>query len=319
MSAKTALVTGATGKIGRYLVRALASKGVSVRAVSRGPAQAPDPGSGRVEMIRGDILDRGLLIKAMRGCDCLFHLAAYQNAADTRKDEFTRVNVEGAKMVLGCARECGIKNVLYVSTAMVFEDTGKVPRGEGWQKKSSCEADHYLQTKIEALKLVEDMRNELPMVVVYPTAVIDLNDFAASAPQAGGLQKFLWEKIGGGIPGGLVSRIGPRGRVFNYVFVEDLADGMVRALFNTEGNGQYILGGENITAGDYLSRASARVRKKYFPFRIPLCLFKVLSFIGKLIPVPQMAHTIASGRLEDRCFSSDRAKKDLGYDPKGRL
>jgi nucleoside-diphosphate-sugar epimerase len=306
-------VTGGTGQIGCHLVARLVSCGFSVKVLSR---KQDNPWSriDNVRIIEGDILDQDTISEAVRGCDYLFHLAVYQNISDRRKDLFQRVNVEGTKTILDCSIKSDVKKVVYVSTAMVFEPTGKLERGEGWSRKDSCPHDNYLQTKIEALALVRQMKNILPIVVVYPTTVIDLENLSTSAPvQSRGLQMFIWDKIGGGIPGGILNLIGTKNRVLNYVIVEDLVEGMILAATAGRPGEEYILGGQNITAGNYLSAVSHRVKRNTLPFRIPIFPFKILSTFGRFLPIPPVVYLISDGCLTDMCFSSEKARGDLGY------
>jgi uncharacterized protein YbjT (DUF2867 family) len=64
------VVTGATGTIGRELVRVLASSGEPVRALSRGPARTEGP----VEWLHVDLADRAGVEKALIGTDRLYLL-----------------------------------------------------------------------------------------------------------------------------------------------------------------------------------------------------------------------------------------------------
>ena len=72
-----ALVTGATGFLGRYVVRALLARGVQVRAVVR-PATCTDAlgWSSSVEIFRADLRASSELTRAFEGIDVLLHLAA---------------------------------------------------------------------------------------------------------------------------------------------------------------------------------------------------------------------------------------------------
>jgi nucleoside-diphosphate-sugar epimerase len=233
---------------------------------------------------------------------------------------FKRVNVDGTKTLLDCALDSEVKKIIYVSTTMVFEPTGKMARDENWPKKTADGSNYYLKTKIEALAVVNRMKELLPIVVVYPTAVIDLKDFSASCPvDSAGLQKFLWEKIGRGIPGGLANLVGPKERILNYVIVEDVAEGIIKAAINAKPGEEYILGGENITAGDYLGAAAQRVNKRPFPFRLPFFLFRIMAFFGRFAGLPPVIAMIARNRSEDRCFSSRKAERELGYSPEFKL
>ncbi|MFQ5697932.1 MAG: NAD-dependent epimerase/dehydratase family protein [Myxococcota bacterium] len=79
------LITGGAGFIGSHTADALLLDGVKVRVLDsleepvhpghRAPAYL-DP---RIEMIRGDVRDPGMLEAALAGCDAVYHLAAYQD------------------------------------------------------------------------------------------------------------------------------------------------------------------------------------------------------------------------------------------------
>ena len=319
MNQKTVFVTGGTGKIGRHLVTSLASLGFYVKVLSRRQDHPWDK-IDNIQIIKGDILEERAIRKAIQECDYLFHLAVYQNINDKGKDLFQRVNVEGTKTILNSSINSDVKKIVYVSTAMVFESTGKLERDERWIQKSSCPNDNYVQTKIEALAFVRQMKDFLPIVIIYPTAVIDLKDFSSSAPvRSKGLQKFLWERIGRGIPGGLMCLIGPKDRILNYVVVEDLVEGMIQAAIVGQAGDEYILGSENVTVENYLRVASQRVNKRVFPIRIPIYPFKVISRFRQFVSVPPIINLISRSDHVDMCFSSEKARKFLGYDPKLKL
>jgi uncharacterized protein YbjT (DUF2867 family) len=67
------LVTGATGKVGYEVVKALAMAGVTVKAATRHPATAPDYGmQGAVEIVRFDYADPQTVTAALADVDRLF-------------------------------------------------------------------------------------------------------------------------------------------------------------------------------------------------------------------------------------------------------
>ncbi|MCH7751864.1 MAG: NAD-dependent epimerase/dehydratase family protein, partial [Planctomycetes bacterium] len=69
-----ALVTGAGGFLGRYVVEQLLARGDRVRGFCRGAY--PHLESLGVEMIRGDVCDAAAVAEACRGVDVVFHVAA---------------------------------------------------------------------------------------------------------------------------------------------------------------------------------------------------------------------------------------------------
>ncbi|AQQ31786.1 SDR family oxidoreductase [Burkholderia cenocepacia] len=98
----TILVTGATGRVGRQVVRQLVDRGADVRVLVRDPAKADFPAA--VTVAQGDMLDVDALRAAFSGVRTLFLLNGVAG------DEFTQ-----ALIVLNLAREEGIERVVYLS------------------------------------------------------------------------------------------------------------------------------------------------------------------------------------------------------------
>ena len=69
-----ALVTGAGGFLGRYIVEALVARGDRVRGLARGAY--PELTALGVEMVRGDLADKQMVDAACCGVDCVFHVAS---------------------------------------------------------------------------------------------------------------------------------------------------------------------------------------------------------------------------------------------------
>ncbi|HEY0941472.1 MAG TPA: NAD(P)H-binding protein [Steroidobacter sp.] len=68
----TILVAGATGKVGRELVKLLLDRGQAVRALTRHPETARLPGG--VEVVRGDLDDAEAIERALAGIDRMFFM-----------------------------------------------------------------------------------------------------------------------------------------------------------------------------------------------------------------------------------------------------
>ena len=82
-------------------------------------------------------------------------------------------------------------------------------------------------------------------------------------PTAPFLQRFLWEKVGGGVPGGIINLIGKGSRILNCVLMEDLVKGLLLAAEKGSSGEEYILGGANITAKNYLKLLLVKKEKKF--------------------------------------------------------
>jgi uncharacterized protein YbjT (DUF2867 family) len=102
------LVTGATGTIGREVVRLLAADGRQVRAMARTPAPVPDG----VEVVRGDFGDAGSLAAAAKGVTAVFLLTAPGPWV-----------AEHDAAMLAAARTAGVRTVVKLSAI----GTGETP------------------------------------------------------------------------------------------------------------------------------------------------------------------------------------------------
>jgi len=100
---KRALITGASGRIGRFLVPILLEHDYQVRALVHNTA-LPDSWAGSVEAVQAGLLDDKALGAALEGVDVVCHLAALMPpAAD---DDIFRVNIEGTYRLLQAAKNC---------------------------------------------------------------------------------------------------------------------------------------------------------------------------------------------------------------------
>ncbi|MEW1777140.1 SDR family NAD(P)-dependent oxidoreductase [Streptomyces sp. NPDC086777] len=109
------LVTGATGTIGRDVVRQLAERGAKVRALTRDPARATVPAG--VEVVRGDHTDPASLEAALAGATAAFLLRpagpdAGQDAA-----------------LVAAARDAGVARLVKLS-AITTGDAGSGPAAQ---------------------------------------------------------------------------------------------------------------------------------------------------------------------------------------------
>ena len=113
------VVTGATGYIGGVLVRALADRGDSVRAVfHERPGVFEAPG---VEWVRGDVLDRGSLVAAFREADVVFHLASLVSIDPRMANAMRDVNVAGTRHVVEAALVCGVRRLVHYSSIRAYD------------------------------------------------------------------------------------------------------------------------------------------------------------------------------------------------------
>jgi len=117
------LVTGATGRIGHQLTRALVRAGHTVRAF----AGADHPRAGliagpQVEFAAGRLEDVEAVNAAVRGVDAIYHLAAGLGSRGHTEEQIVDFNVRGTFNMLRAARDHapGLRQFLYASSDAVY-------------------------------------------------------------------------------------------------------------------------------------------------------------------------------------------------------
>lgn len=172
---KKVLVTGAGGFIGSHLTERLVELGANVRALvhynSLGSWGWLDtsPLKSQIEVVAGDIADRGSVQHAMQDREIVFHLAAliaipYSYVAPI---SYVNTNVIGTLNVLENARQMGTERVLHTSTSEVYGTAIEVPISERHPLQGQSP---YSASKIGADKLAESYYRsfETPVVTVRP-------------------------------------------------------------------------------------------------------------------------------------------------------
>jgi nucleoside-diphosphate-sugar epimerase len=139
------LVTGATGKVGSRLVKFLAQRGDHVRALVRDVERAASLEGERVELVKGDLLDAGSLVPAVRGVDSVVHCAAFFRGATP--EQAHAVNDLGTQHLANAARAASVRRFVFTSTGLVYGGTG----GALATEDSPCAAvDAYPLSKVAA-------------------------------------------------------------------------------------------------------------------------------------------------------------------------
>src|SRR6266571_6540856 len=144
------LVTGGSGFIGSHVIDRLSAHGHEPRNFDLVLSPYHD---GDLEQVTGDLLDLEAVRSALRGCDAAVHLAAVADVNDVVADPARAelVNDRGTGVLLEAARAEGIARVLYASAVWVYGDAnGAGPVDED----SHLPLPHHLYT---ATKLAGEM------------------------------------------------------------------------------------------------------------------------------------------------------------------
>jgi UDP-glucose 4-epimerase len=132
-----ALVTGGAGFVGSSLTDRLVEEGWDVVvfdnfSTGRDEFLEAALASGRVTVVRGDVLDAGALQRAMRGCDFVCHIAANADVRfglrHPRRD--LEQNTIATFNVLEAMREHGIRRIIFSSTGSIYGEPAVFPTPE---------------------------------------------------------------------------------------------------------------------------------------------------------------------------------------------
>ena len=105
------LITGAAGQIGRYLRACFKGVYDEVRLADIAPQEPAGAGE---TVLRTDIRDLAAMEEAMRGIDCVMHLAGMANEADWAS--IRDLNIDGCYNAYEAARRQGVKRFIFASS-----------------------------------------------------------------------------------------------------------------------------------------------------------------------------------------------------------
>ncbi len=303
-------ISGGTGFIGARLVRRLMRDAHPLVCLVRRPATAGLDLPG-VTLVPGDVTDADSVRAGMQGCTRVIHLAGLYSMWHPHPEEFYRVNVEGTRNVLQAALEAGVKRVVTVSTVAVYGVPLDCPfreestRGQGMLSE-------YARTKSLADELAWSFQREhgLPVTALYPGIVLGAGDHKASGSY---IEDYIFRRI--------------PSTIFHdswatYVYVEDVAEAIVRATWAPEALGQrYLVGQAQLNGRDYADLIHAVSGAPKPPFELPDWMVTsaahLLTGLARLTGIAPLwglsvdaAHTLRAGFR----FDGSKIQRELGLE-----
>jgi UDP-glucose 4-epimerase len=278
------LVTGGAGFIGSHVVDKLRAAGHEPRILDL----IPSPYHTDVETVLGDLGDPVVVQRALEGVDAVLHLAAVADVDLVAKNPTLtdQVNTRGTQVLLEGARNAGVKRFVYASTIWVYGDAAG-PEAVDEDTRLGLPKHFYTATKIAGEMYTASygelyglewtiLRFGIPYGPrARPTAVVP--SFTAKALAGQPL---------------MIAGDGTQSRRF--VYVEDLAEGVVASLVPAAANRVYNLVGRENTSVRAIARA-------------------VRDVVGD-VPIE---HTEGrAGDLHGGSISGERAATELGWEPR---
>ena len=320
--AQKVFVTGATGFVGKHLVKALSQRGDEilclVRATSnRKPLELPG-----VRFVEGDIRKAETMVEAIEEADIVFHVAAFLKAP--WMEAFKTINIDGTDNVARVCAEAKNPPILVVVSTLAAAgplDT-LTPRTE---EQPVAPISIYGQTKLQAEEKARSYADRVPTTIVRPPGVFGDGD--PSFSKLFGLIQKGWHVVSG-----------RKGQKMSMIHVADLADALIRAATDGEripkeptpeqsGQGVYYIAHDQAASfaelGQYLGKALGK--KRVWIIHIPKFIFWSLAFISESMGRLRKKPAVLNLDKAKEAFggnwicSTEKAKKQLGFKAQATL
>lgn len=306
----TTLVTGATGFVGAVVARLLLARGEAVRVLARAGSDRRNIAGLDVEVVEGDLNDHASLRNSVKGCSALYHVAADYRLFIPQPESIYQTNVEGSRALMLAAAEAGVSRMVYTSSvATLGINADGTPSNETTPVHLENMIGHYKRSKFLAEAAVQSLIDEhaLPIVIVNPSTPIGPYDIK---PTPTG--RMILDAVQGKTPAYVDTGL-------NLVHVEDVARGHLLAFDHGQIGQRYILGGEDRSLKAILSFIAHETDQRPPRIRLPHNFVLPIAYVSeawaRITNGPEPRATVDGVRMSKKkmFFSSDKAKKELGY------
>jgi farnesol dehydrogenase len=302
------LVTGATGFIGSYLLSLLDASGARVRVLVRNPQLLDAAMRPRLDICVGDIRDHTVLRRAVEGADTVLHLAACARAWMRERDAYQSINVTAVAALLEACERVGVRRLVHVSTVLTLP-----PYRPAEHVGRAARPTPYERTKRDGEQLVEAYaRAGHHAVIVHPTRVFGPGALTDANAVSRAVSLYLH--------GLLRVRLADGDALSNYVYVADVATGILLAAERGRSGAHYVLGGDNASFEEFLDVVAelGGVRRRVVPLSpmVALGVARLAETWGRLGGIAPITPGFVRVFLEDRRADLTAVRQDLGYRPR---
>lgn len=292
------IITGATGHIGNNLIKQLIEENKNVTILARKIDDSIKNLNATYKI--GDIFDKSFLEEVITKDDIVIHLAGVIDIKNNQKELTLKINYEGTKTITDVCIEKKVKRFVYFSTVdCIYKENDEEifePQSINPEKFS----DNYSYSKALATKYVfecRDKQKDVPINILYPSAVIGKNDFKPSS-----IGKVIKDIIKGklqfGVKGG-----------YNFVDIDDIVKSTIN-LCEKEVEGDFLLTGHDVSVYELYDITNKHLGRNKKTFKIPLFIVKLF------IPfIPYLSKFVLKTIVENHNYNNSKMKNELGVIP----
>jgi nucleoside-diphosphate-sugar epimerase len=312
MSARRALVTGATGGLGLSLCAMLRDAGYRVRATGRSRTNAARLTTVSDELVHGDLLDMDLRALCT-GIDVVFHAAALSSPWGPDR-LFHAINVEATQRLLSAARGGGANAFIFVSSPSIY---AALHDQVGLTEDSPLPAqalNAYARTKriAEEVTLAANSSG-FSTTAIRPRAIVGTDD------------KVLLPRIMALASRGWFPALRQGKALIELTDVRDAALALVQAdrnIAGAAGKAFNISGGRAMSVADLIGELGdaigRRIAMRPIPVNLALALGRMTEFTFGLLPgrpEPRLTTYGVATLAYSQTFNLGRARSILNYAP----
>jgi nucleoside-diphosphate-sugar epimerase len=303
------MITGATGFIGSNLINRFNKSEHQIHVLCRNYNESISS-KPNIKIFSGDITEINSIKKCMGGCDQVYHLAAYARCWVKDKNLFFEANTRAVENILDSAIKLRVKRVLFVSTALTFGPSNLQSNDESTSRLIPP-LTVYEESKIEAERIVAKYLDKgLDVITVHPTRPFG----PGIINEANALVKMIDLYL----KGKFRFILGDGKATGNYVFVDDVAEGCIKAINKGRPGEKYILGGENHSYNELFEIISELSGIKHYLLHIPEKVGLAFGFFEEFLAKttnhqPFITSDWIRTFSKDWSFSSEKAIKEIDY------
>jgi len=308
-----ALVTGAGGFLGRYIVEGLVRRGDRVRCLVRRPT--PELSALGAELVPGDVRDAAVVLQACRDREIVFHTAAVAGIWGPWQHYYS-INTVGTRNVVAACQRAGVPYLVYTSSPSVTfngQDQAGVDESEPYASRWLC---HYPHTKALAEQEVLSANGSggLRTCALRPHLIWGPRD------------RHLIPRLIDRARRGRLIRVGDGRNRIDMIHVENAAAAHLRAAAALQerpevgGRAYYLSQGEPVNCwgwiNEILSLAGLPPVQRSISFRTARwlgALLEGLHTLFRLSSEPRMTRFLAAQLALSHYFDISRARRELGY------